>query len=313
MWHRAVSTLSHLNSREGPASGTSALSNPFDVSSDSGNASPTKDESHSSTNLGAVLYHARAFTNGIEWQIAEGMFETTLSLARVYIRRGSVREAEYFIREAEQLASSLNAPALLCQALAMKVDVQLQLRQLDTALTTLCAARDALKDTAGLDAAGLRKLQGEHSELLLQEKDAQLKYAEALRTLEELDKMFSGLEAQKRHSLPGLNSPPSRRSSAFLSGPLRSKEGLEPPAPALFSAVLRQHSKLIPSGSFVSYPFVSLAIAQRYRRCIRNLTAQVVSVGPIGRCTGKRLLGKITPFWVVNMSYRRKSDPCWRG
>ena len=40
-----------------------------------------------------------------------------------------------------------------------------------------------------------------------------------------------------------LNSRFSRRSSITIPSPLRSKESLEPPAPALFSAVLRQHSE----------------------------------------------------------------------
>ena len=204
LWHRAVSALSRVSSREDPASGTATLSNPFDVSSDSGKASPTKDESQSSACSNTILHHARAFTNGLEWQIAEGMLETTLLLANVYRRRGSVREAEYFIREAEQLASSINAPALLCRALAMKVEVQLQLRQFDTALTTLRAATNALDDITGPDAAGLRKLYGEHGELLSQYKDAQQQYTEALEMLEELDKKLSGLEAQNRHWFPFL-------------------------------------------------------------------------------------------------------------
>jgi separase len=127
------------------------------------------------------------------------MFETTLSLASAYLRRGSVREAEYFIREAEQLASSLNAPALLCRALAMEVEVQLQLRKLDTALITLREATITLDGITGPDAAGLRKLDGEYNELLLQNKDAQLRYTEALKMLEELDKMFSGLDTHNRY------------------------------------------------------------------------------------------------------------------
>ena len=138
-------------------------------------------------------------TNGLEWEVAEGLLETTLSLARLYLLRGSVREAEYFIREAEQLASSMNAPALLCRTLAMKVQVQLQLRQLDAALTTLRAASDTLNDMASPDTAELRKLYGEHSELLSHNKDARLQYGEALKVLEELDKMFPGLEVHNRH------------------------------------------------------------------------------------------------------------------
>ena len=172
------------------------------MSSDSGKSSPTKDENHSSAGSIAILHHARAYTNGLEWQIAEGMFETTLSLASAYLRRGSVREAEYFIREAEQLANSLNAPALICQALAMKAEAQLKLRQLEGALTTLRAATNTLNDITSPNAAGLRKLHGEYNELLSQNKDAQLRYTEALKVLEELDVMFSGLDTHKRYGFP---------------------------------------------------------------------------------------------------------------
>jgi separase len=184
--------------RESLASGGSSQSNPFDVSPDSGKVSPTKDENHSISSS-AMLHHTCMLSNGLEWEIAEGLFETTLSLASLYLLRGSVREAEYFIREAEQLASSMNAPALLCRALAMKVEVQLQLRQLDAALTTLHAASDTLHDMASPDTAKLCKLHGEHSELLLHDKDAQLQYTKALEMLEELDKMFSGLDRHQRH------------------------------------------------------------------------------------------------------------------
>ncbi|KAH9171315.1 peptidase family C50-domain-containing protein [Lactarius sanguifluus] len=233
LWNRAANALSHLSPHEVPSHGTSALSNPFDVSSDLEKASPARDDNPSSASSNPKLHHARASTNGLEWQIAEGMFETTLSIANVYFRRGSVREAEYFIRESERFARSMNAPAMLGRALALQVELQLQLRQLDTALTTLHAATDVLNGMTSPDAAGLHKLRGEYNELLLQDKDARLQYAEALKMLEELDKTFSGLR------------PLPRRSSIASPSPLKSTGGLEPPVPALFSSVLRQHIWLL--------------------------------------------------------------------
>ncbi|KAI0298727.1 peptidase family C50-domain-containing protein [Multifurca ochricompacta] len=233
LWNRAVNMLCHLSSREGSGNGTPAPSNPFDVSPGSGKASPTKDENNSFPGSSSVLHSARTFTNGVEWQIAEGLLETTLSLARVYFRRGSVREAEYFMREAEQLASAINAPALLCRVLTMKVELELQLRQLDAALITLRTATASLDEITNLDVAELHKLCGERNELMLQDKDAQLQYAEALKKLEELDGLFSGLDAH------------TRRSSVTFSSPHNPARSLEPPAPALFSAVLRQHIWLL--------------------------------------------------------------------
>lgn len=230
LWNRAVNALSHLGPHEGPTNGTSSLSNPFDVSSDRGKESPTKDDNLSPD---PKLHYARTSTNGLEWHIAEGMFETTLSIANVYFRRGSVREAEYFVRESERFARSMNAPAMLCRALALQVELQLQLRHLDTALTTLRAATDVLNDMKCPDAAGLHKLRGEYNELLLQDTDARVQYAEALKMLEELDKTFSALGAPTRR--PSLSSPSS----------LRSTGNLDPPVPVLFSSVLRQHIWLL--------------------------------------------------------------------
>ena len=63
----------------------------------------------------------------------------------------------------------------------------------------LRAANDTLNDITGPDAAGLHKLHGEYNELLSQNKDAQLQYTEALKMLEELDRMFFGLDAFKGH------------------------------------------------------------------------------------------------------------------
>ncbi|KAI0266095.1 peptidase family C50-domain-containing protein [Gloeopeniophorella convolvens] len=164
---------------------------------------------------------------------SSSLAETLLAVAGAFFRRGSAREAEYFVREAEQLAGSMNAPALLGRALAVKGEVQLQLGQLDAAHGTLTEAADTLPDAPGPDAAELRRLFGEHDELLRQDQDAQLRYAEALRMLEELDKKFSVLDGSGRRSSIPL-------SSSFLPG-----RSFEPPAPTLFSAVLRQHIWLL--------------------------------------------------------------------
>ena len=94
----------------------------------------------------------------------------------------------------------MNASAMLCRTLALQAELQLQLRQLDTALVTLRAATDVLNDMKCPDAAGLHKLRGEYNELLLQDKDARVQYAEALKMLEELDKTFSGLGAPTRYA-----------------------------------------------------------------------------------------------------------------
>lgn len=183
--------------------------------------------------------------DGLEWRIAEGLLSTLHSLAQSYFSQGSPRAAEYFIEQMQDLAESLNCPAMVSRALAKKGELQLHLGQLEEGHETLVKAAELLMDMPGPEAADIRRLKGDYSQLNEQDRDAEALYSEAADILEELDKMFSAMDGQGVRYVLFMNNlfapmmlilRPFRRSSITLQG------AAGPLVPSLQSAVLRQHS-----------------------------------------------------------------------
>jgi separase len=102
---------------------------PFEVTSlrdalpSTGRSTPNEDRpgGRSSSNLG------RSASCELEWSLSEGTLSTLFSLSEIYFLRGSPREAEYFARQAAELADQLNAPAMASRALAKLGEVQLHM------------------------------------------------------------------------------------------------------------------------------------------------------------------------------------------
>lgn len=132
--------------------------------------------------------------DGMEWRVAEGMLSTLFALTHAYVVRGSVREAEYFVQQAQDLAESLKLPAMLSRAYARRGEIHLHLGKLDSAHGFLMDALDLMKDIPGVDAADVRRLCGVYNELAAEHKSAQQLYTEALSMLSELEKAFSTVE-----------------------------------------------------------------------------------------------------------------------
>lgn len=134
--------------------------------------------------------------DGLEWRIAEGLLSTLLSLAQAYFSQGSPRASEYFIEQMHDLAKSLNCPAMVSRALAKKGELQLHLGQLEEGHETLMKAAELLMDIPGPEAADIRRLKGDYSQMNEQDRDAEALYSEAADILDELDKMFSAMDGQ---------------------------------------------------------------------------------------------------------------------
>ncbi|TFY77124.1 hypothetical protein EWM64_g6889 [Hericium alpestre] len=169
--------------------------------------------------------------HGLEWRIADGLLTTLFGLAHNYASRGSVREAEYFAEQAHELAVSLNAPIMICRALAKTGELQLQLGELEKGHEALLKAAESLKDVPGPDAADIRRLHAEYSRLNAKDSDALQLYSEAAYILEELNKMFSTMDGF------GI------RRSTILSKDAPSKA--DALVPQLVSSVLRKHIWLL--------------------------------------------------------------------
>lgn len=138
--------------------------------------------------------HIQPFTDGLEWQLAEGLIDTLLSLERLYFARGSVREAEYFSCQARDLAQSLNAPAMTSRALARMGEISLRLGNLEAGYVSLTRAAELVHGVVGPDAADVHRLHGQYNQMNSNHKDAQELYETAMTMLEELTQTFTALD-----------------------------------------------------------------------------------------------------------------------
>ncbi|KAF8958159.1 peptidase family C50-domain-containing protein [Flammula alnicola] len=234
LWNRAVETLSRLNPPSRTANASSE-SDPFEMSS--------LKEALPSSGSGASMQankaekkpaERRPLSDGLEWRVSEGLLSTMLSLSQAYYLRGSAREAEYFARQATELAEQLNVPAIISRALAKQAEVQLHMGHMEEAQANLTKAAELLSDMPGIDTADIRRLRAEYNMRAVgEEEDMQQTFAETVSMLEELDTAFRQFD--------NLASGP-RRSVGASPG---SKDPLEVLAPELLVSILCQQLWLL--------------------------------------------------------------------
>jgi separase len=133
--------------------------------------------------------------DGLEWRIVDGLLNTLFSLGHAYLVRGSPREAEYFIQQAQDVAQSYNAQAMVSRALSRKGEIQLHQGLLEVGYNSIIQAAELLQDTLGVDAADIERLRGDYNHLSEKEDDAGDLYLKATAILEELDKVFTSFDA----------------------------------------------------------------------------------------------------------------------
>jgi separase len=191
LWNRAVDTLSRLSQPSSKATKAIDDSNPFEATPlESSTASDTRPNDHLRS-LGQ-----KRLMDGMEWRMVEGLLSTLLTLTHAYFTRGSCREAEYFAQQTQDLAESVNAPTMVARALMRKGEIQLYQRQLDASRDSLAKAAELLQDLPGVDAADMRRLNGDWNRLNEQVQDARGLYEEASAMLGELEGMLASFDGR---------------------------------------------------------------------------------------------------------------------
>ncbi|KAG7448865.1 uncharacterized protein BT62DRAFT_946578 [Guyanagaster necrorhizus] len=200
-WNRAFDALSRLQ----PPSSKPKAQDEIDPFTDPG-ASRTSEETMS--NPGRKEFSRREAMNELGWRISEGLILTLFALCDGYAIQGSAREAEFFAQQAEDLAQSLNAPALMARALIRKAELQLHQEKIEEGQQSLATALQLMCDDTGIDLADVHRLRGQFNQ-----DDADTDYRMAAKILEQLDKtfgLFDGLAFGPRRStgtelmVPGL-------------------------------------------------------------------------------------------------------------
>jgi separase len=182
LWTRAYESLARQHLTERP---TAQESNPF-AATDPPQPSASVPETSS--------FSRRSSMSGIEWRIAEGLLTSMFALQRMYFLRGSVREAEYFCRQAEELALAINAPIMAARARGRKGEILLFQGHVEDAYKSLQKAQEYLGSVGGLESVTTYRLLADHQQRVSEAEEAHEKYSYSMQLLDELDGMFSRLE-----------------------------------------------------------------------------------------------------------------------
>lgn len=191
LWNRAFDTLSRLTPSPPSKSVEADSDNPFLQESEPRQAPSRGNEE---TRGVEQLLKQTPSLSGIGWRISEGLLNTLFSLTRAYVSRGSPREAEFFARQAQDLAVALNMPAMISRALCRLGEIYLHLGQLNDSHACLAEAAKLISDASGPDAAEIRRLHADHSRVSASKGDARQLYDEAISLLEELEQQFTKID-----------------------------------------------------------------------------------------------------------------------
>jgi len=244
LWNRAIDSLSRL--RPSPQQPKPTELNPFDMS-DALPSGKLESSSQSEKPPTRKTFIPRSSMDGLELRISQGLLDVLFALCGAYFSRGSSREAEYFAQQAQDFATSMNAPAMVGRALARKGEVQLHQGRLQEGHQSLLHAMEVLEDVPSTERADIQRLRGDYNQRCAHTEYAQQLYTEATSMLEELDGHFVAFDGPlSRYVMSRLlaattvindNSP--RKSASLARMATSGKEVL---VPTLLATVLHQHS-----------------------------------------------------------------------
>lgn len=194
LWNRAVDALARLNPVRAQVE-----SDPFEMTSMK-DALPSTSGSSESTPISVTpakkAAERRPLMDGLKWRISEGLLSTMLALAQTYFLKGSAREAEYFAKQAADLAEQMNAPGMIGRAYTKQGEVQLHMGHLAEAQSSLTKASLILADIPGLETVEIRRLKVECNLRVKEDEeedipeDPQTIFTEMVAMLEDLDAAF---------------------------------------------------------------------------------------------------------------------------
>ncbi|KAJ4488281.1 cysteine peptidase C50 [Lentinula aciculospora] len=207
LWNRAFESLGRLQPPSPtPKSTGTEESDPFSTcdvlpTPTSGTplyATSSQTEPPSTSRRIGNISQRRVLSLGLEWRVGQGLINAFFSLFQAYYDRGSPREAQYFAKQAEELAESVNAPAGLRRAMVKNVEVQLFQGLIEEGSGQLEKIEQCVNSTGDgdvhVDLAELHRLKGELGQRDSMMIDAQKHYEDAINLIESVDQNFSSLD-----------------------------------------------------------------------------------------------------------------------
>lgn len=147
LWTRASDAICRIAEKQ-PSSNASALDaeDPFLVipnpKQPKGADEPAKDESGPTAPQAA--HFSGKHLHNLQWHVAHGLLDVTFDLASAYAARGSVRDAEYFLKVAGLVSETIKSGGIGARAGAREAELLFRLRKLEEVATKLESAAGLL-------------------------------------------------------------------------------------------------------------------------------------------------------------------------
>ncbi|GAA5914661.1 hypothetical protein JCM8208_000403 [Rhodotorula glutinis] len=212
---RALNNMSRLAPApvvSGPTTDATFSAPPVDHKTALADAAPINKRKSGTTLPGGA--HA-----GFSWQLSEGLLDATIRVAKLHFVRGTPKSADFFAKQALDLAEDLASPRQMARALSVQVDVRLHREQLDDAAVMLERIEELLGSTTCPEMAEFRRLQADlHQRARLQQEAFQF----CLAAQSSLDAFISSASEGDAGSSPVKHHTPARHLSPAqrrISGP----------------------------------------------------------------------------------------------
>lgn len=204
---------------------------------------PAKDES-GPTPPQAAHFSGKHLHN-LQWHVAHGLLDVTFELASAYAARGSVRDAEYFLKVAGLVSETIKSGGMGARVGAREAELLFRLRKLEAVGTKLESAAGLLCAEEGPEIVDLMRIQGDLYTGQGMIEEAGQMFQSTSSEIAGLDSVFAAAEAllpTPKKSSGLISSNISGRSAKTLS---KSTGGKEPLLPATLAHVMRQHAWLL--------------------------------------------------------------------
>ncbi|OXH40985.1 separase [Cryptococcus neoformans] len=248
LWTRASDAICRIAEKQ-PSSNASALDaeDPFLVipnpKQPKGADEPAKDESGPTAPQAA--HFSGKHLHNLQWHVAHGLLDVTFDLASAYAARGSVRDAEYFLKVAGLVSETIKSGGIGARAGAREAELLFRLRKLEEVATKLENAAGLLCAEEGPEVVDLMRVQGDLYTGQGMIEEAGQMFQNTSSEIAGLDSVFAAAEAllpTPKKSSGLISSNTSGRSAQILRKSTSSKEPL---LPATLAHVMRQHAWLL--------------------------------------------------------------------
>ncbi|WVF72384.1 hypothetical protein IAT40_007199 [Kwoniella sp. CBS 6097] len=181
-----------------------------------------------------------------QWHIASSLISTTIDLATAFAYRGSVRDAEYFLKISSGVADAVRSQVLAARIGAREADLLFRLRRWEETGEKLEAAAGSLNMVEGPDMIDLNRLKGDLYSRTEMVEEAGEVFESTSKEIAGLDAVFTAAEAvivsPRKNALLAASTNSVR---ASLTPSKTAQGGKEPLLPVVLAHVLRQHAWLL--------------------------------------------------------------------